>query len=206
MRGYWVRLFIAVCLKPEVRNALSETIANLRAVAKRGQYTPWDNLHLTLVFIGDSERVDLISDVMNTVALTRFAEPLAIKLTSAGAFANRHTNSHWVGVENTTELDNLVAALTKALRNAGFQIDTRRYVPHITIARNVELKDNAVVRVHPASMAADRISLMRSDRIDNRQIYSEIVSVPCNLMRYENLPVSIPVENKGADSFSPAKW
>ena len=191
-----MRLFIAICLTDEVKDSLCETIAGLRGVARRGRYTNRENLHLTLVFIGETDRVDDILDIMEEVANEYFAEAVPIALTAPGVFRGRGGGLHWVGVENTPELKRLAKGLAAGLAAEGFPIEKRRFTPHITIGREVVIDppgkdpDDAgragqstdqppVIRMQPATMIADHISLMRSDREDGRLVYTEIAAVPC---------------------------
>ena len=175
-----MRLFIAICLTDNIKEALSETAAELRGVARRGRYTRSENLHLTLVFIGESDRIDEILDVMEDAVDEAFAKPIKIALSGAGAFRGRGGDTHWVGVENTTELNTLAKALTDGLRTAGFDIEKRRFLPHVTIAREVVISQGAAIMVRPAAMMADRISLLRSDRVAGRQVYTEIAFSRCD--------------------------
>jgi 2'-5' RNA ligase len=178
-----MRLFIAICLTEDVKDSLCETISELRDAARRGRYTLRENLHLTLVFIGETDRVDDILDVMDAAAGDVFPEPIPLTLSDVGVFRGRGGDLHWVGVEGTPELKRLAKALADGLRDEGFDIEKRRFTPHITIGREVVIgpgaEANAVVRVHPATMHADCISLMRSERIVGRMVYSEIASVLC---------------------------
>ena len=176
-----MRLFIAINFSEEVKDALCETIAELRGAARRGRYTHRENLHLTLVFIGESEAEDDILEVMEEVAEEAFTEPLRITLSGAGVFGGRGGDLHWAGVENTPGLSALAKRLAVGLREAGFQIEKRRFTPHITIGREVVLSQGAEIKVHLASMTADHISLMRSDRAGGHPVYTEIASVPCGL-------------------------
>jgi len=168
-----MRLFIAINFNDEIKDALCETAAELKAAARRGRVVRRENLHLTLAFIGESNRVDDILDVMEE----SFTEPVRISLNGAGAFKGRNGDLHWVGVENTPELRNLAGRISGGLREAGFEIEKKRFVPHITIGREIVLSDTADIRIQMASMEADEIFLMRSDRIDGRLVYSEVGSV-----------------------------
>jgi 2'-5' RNA ligase len=174
-----MRLFIAINLSSDVKDALSETIANLRHIAQRGRYSRWDNLHLTLAFIGESDRIDDITAVMTDVAERAFQEPLRITLSGAGSFKGRDGDTHWIGVQKTPELNKLAEALATALRNAGFEVEKRRFSPHITIGRKVVVPAGAEVQVFPVSMLADHISLMRSDLYADGAEYTEIARVDC---------------------------
>ena len=47
-----MRLFIAINLDNNIRNALAEMQESMRRQGVRGNYTKTENLHLTLTFIG----------------------------------------------------------------------------------------------------------------------------------------------------------
>jgi len=172
-----MRLFLAINFNDEIKDALCETASELGEAMLRGRITRRENLHLTLVFIGETDRVDDILDVMEDVVEGTVAEPLAIRLSEAGVFRSRGGDLHWVGVENTPELKALAKALADGLRAEGFEIEKRRFVPHVTIGREVVLTGTADIRVYPASMTADRISLMCSERVAGRLVYTELASV-----------------------------
>jgi len=182
-----MRLFIAINLSEEIKDSLCETISDLRAAARRGRYTHRENLHLTLVFIGETDLIDDILDVMEEVCMEVFTEPITLTLSGAGAFRGRGGDLHWVGLENTPELKRLAGALGDGLREAGFGIEKRRFVPHITIGREIVIDpgSDSGVNVRMAEMQADRISLMRSDRPGGTLVYTEIASVPCGMIQEE---------------------
>ncbi len=48
-----MRLFIAVQLSEPMRGAISKVQDGLLRLGVRGSYTPRENLHLTLAFIGE---------------------------------------------------------------------------------------------------------------------------------------------------------
>jgi 2'-5' RNA ligase len=195
-----MRLFIAINLSEQIKDSLCETIAELRGAAKRGRYTWRENLHLTLVFIGETNRADDVLDIMEEVAEERFTEPMELTLTAPGVFGGRGGDLHWVGVENTPELKALAKSLASGLQEGGFSIEKHRFTPHITIARevmiarDVETAPSAIttdasaesgrlaaprIKTGAGSMTVDHISLMRSDRKDGLLVYTEIGAVYC---------------------------
>jgi 2'-5' RNA ligase len=174
-----LRLFIAINFSEEIKDALCETIADLRDASRRGRYTHRDNLHLTLAFIGESDRVDDIVDVMEDACDDAFANPIRIAFADAGVFRRKGGDVHWIGVERSPELKRLAERIASGLRREGFDIEKRKFTPHITIGREVKLSADARIRTPMASMYAERVSLMRSDRIDGRLVYSEIASASC---------------------------
>jgi 2'-5' RNA ligase len=174
-----LRLFIAINFSDEIKDALCETIADLRDASRRGRYTHRDNLHLTLAFIGESDRADDIVDVMEGACDDAFTAPIRIALADAGVFHRKGGDIHWIGVERSPELKRLAERIASGLRREGFDIEKRKFTPHITIGREVKLLEGAQIRAPMADMYAERVSLMRSDRIDGRLVYSEIASALC---------------------------
>ena len=53
-----MRLFIAIKLNSEIRNALTDVQKHLIRRGIRGNYTNTDNLHITLAFIGEYDEPD----------------------------------------------------------------------------------------------------------------------------------------------------
>lgn len=176
-----MRLFIAITLTDDIKDSLCETISELRAIARRGRYTLRENLHLTLVFVGETNRVDDILDVMDEVCEEVFFEPIRISLSDAGVFEGQSGDLHWIGVENRPELNKLADNLSDKLRSAGFEIEKRRFTPHITIGREITVftgaGEDSIIQVSPASMLTDHISLMRSERVGGKLVYTEIAAV-----------------------------
>ncbi|MDR1712975.1 MAG: hypothetical protein LBR39_02315, partial [Coriobacteriales bacterium] len=62
-----MRLFIAIDLPTDVKQELAETARSLGRQATSARLVPEENFHLTLVFIGESQRVDDIRRVMTEV-------------------------------------------------------------------------------------------------------------------------------------------
>jgi 2'-5' RNA ligase len=173
-----MRLFIAINFSEKIKDALCETIAELRVASQRGRFTRRDNLHLTLAFIGETDRVDDIIDVMDEACGDSFESKVRITLSGAGAFIRRGGDIHWIGVAHTPELKRLAQRIASGLRDEGFDIEKRKFTPHITIGREVRLHADARITAPMASMDAKSISLMRSERIHGELVYTELASTP----------------------------
>ena len=50
-----MRLFVAVLLSEPMRQALLDTMAQMRAQGARGNFTRKENLHVTLAFLGETD-------------------------------------------------------------------------------------------------------------------------------------------------------
>ncbi|MBQ9979617.1 MAG: RNA 2',3'-cyclic phosphodiesterase [Oscillospiraceae bacterium] len=163
-----MRLFVAIKFSPEVHSALTDAIYDLKTQSFGGNFTKSENLHLTLAFIGETRDVGKAKDALDAVSASQFE----IKLGGRGKFGDLY----WAGLEKSPALSDIAAQVRRELVNRGFEIDTKPFKPHITLARQLRCDAPPVFDVYPASMMVEKISLMRSDRIDGRLRYTEIHS------------------------------
>ena len=160
-----MRLFIAIKLNSELRNALTDVQKHLIRRGIRGNYTNTDNLHITLAFIGEYDETDYVTEVISEVPFS----PFPISLSTLGHFGNLW----WVGLDDNDELDSYVKRLRKALSEAGIPFDKKKFSPHITLIRKA-IGTLPAVSVPKTTMSVDHISLMRSERGPKGMIYTEI--------------------------------
>ena len=160
-----MRLFIAIKLNSELRNALTDVQQRLIRRGIRGNYTNTDNLHITLAFIGEYDEPDYVTEVISEVPFS----PFPISLSTLGHFRNLW----WVGLDDNDELDSYVKRLRKALSEAGIPFDKKKFSPHITLIRKA-IGTLPAVSVAKTVMSVDHISLMRSERGPKGMIYTEI--------------------------------
>jgi len=162
-----MRLFVAIELSAEARAALSASMDYLRMNGVRGSFTHSDNLHMTLAFIGESENADGAVAAIKRIA----SRPFDLALKGHGFFGD----ILWAGVKNNPVLDVLAEDVCRELRTEGFRIEHRKFVPHITLVRGVSGMERCVrFRITEISMTVRGVSLMRSDRVDGRLVYSRV--------------------------------
>ena len=168
-----MRLFIAILLDENIKNALLESQREFRSFGLTGSYSPEENLHLTLSFIGEYDDPE---EVIRAMEETRF-EPFSLTLGGTGFFGD----TLWAGADGGDELTRFVARLRRSLSLHGIPFDPKKFIPHITLVRRAGNTDAALSRMTPPphlGMTVERISLMRSDRGRHGMIYTEIGSVP----------------------------
>ena len=163
-----VRLFIAVQLSEEMRDEICRAQGELLCMGVRGSYTPRENLHLTLAFIGDYSDPEQVLEVMSGIPF----EPFELRLDGMGCFGDLW----WAGLKPSPGLQGYVRQLRHALAEEGIPFDRKRFSPHITVLRraSVELSRLPGISVEGIGMLADHASLMRSDRGKRGMIYTEI--------------------------------
>ena len=160
-----MRLFAAICLSPAVRDSLTERISVLRSQGS-GTFTRPENLHLTLAFIGETDRVEEAAAALHRAAV---GGSFSLMVETLGCF----DDLWWAGVRENTELERLALGVQNALRDAGFHIEKRPWRPHITLVRRWQGPHPQVV-LTPVSMQVREVSLMESERVDGMMIYTEL--------------------------------
>ena len=167
-----MRLFIAIPIPPHLKTALVRTQSALHTRGVQGNYTPEENLHLTLAFIGEYPDPE---PVLETLASLQF-HPFPLTLDGLGAFHQ----VWWAGIRENPELDAYVKRLRHALAEAGIPYDRKRFSPHITLVRKpVGRGEEALggLSFEGESMTVERISLFRSDRGKRGMLYTEVGAI-----------------------------
>ena len=167
-----MRLFIAILLDKNVKDALRGVQNEMRRRGVEGNFTRGDNLHLTLTFIGEYPDPDAVLDAMESVCF----EPFELRLGGLGSFGELW----WAGLEGSGELDALVRRLHHALAEKEIPFDRKAFRPHVTLVRRPSFPRDPhleTLTVPEAEMTVGHISLMLSTRGKNCMIYTELGSV-----------------------------
>lgn len=167
-----MRLFLAIELSDAVKNQLCAAMDTLRANARSGNFTRRENLHLTLVFLGEQTQLDAIKAAMEEAAGKSFS----LTVSGAGRFRREGGDIWWCGVEKSPALTALYTSLCAALRERGFLMEAREYRPHLTLGRQVLMRPDFdkkafAASIPAAAMEVKAMSLMQSVRINGRLIY-----------------------------------
>ena len=134
-----LRLFVAVMLPAEAREAIARLIHALRAADLNGvRLVNPEGVHLTLKFLGnvDSSRVSVLTDALD--AAGEGAAPFALQLSGVGAFPERRSpRVLWAGVSGDTDIPRrLRTSRRRRMRQPGLTRENRRpFSPHLTLAR-----------------------------------------------------------------------
>ena len=99
-------------------------------------WTPKENLHVTLNFLGETDVERLVDLEQLLEAATQTLAPCKTSLRGMGAFPDEHhMRVLWVGVRKSRALASLQNELGHRLEEAGFPNEDREYLPHLTIGR-----------------------------------------------------------------------
>lgn len=171
-----MRLFIAVNFGEEMQERLGKIIQKLQSQTVKGSFTRRENLHLTLVFIGETEEVDSVIRAMQAVSAPSFI----LDIQGMGSFRRSGGDIYWLGVEHNPTLVSIYNQLCLSLRAAGFPMEKRKFKPHLTLGRRVVFPDfdsRTWAELPPLRQRVDKISLMKSERIAGKLTYTEIFAL-----------------------------
>ncbi len=166
-----MRLFIAINFNSETRERLLALRDDLRSRSTRGNFSAPENLHLTLVFIGEisPKKLDKIQAILETVTFS----PFDVSIDRLGTFSRG--TLWWAGLREDKLLMDLQHEIEHKLALCGFEMDGRKYSPHITLGREV-VTDAAPWRIEPFGETVTGIDLMKSERINGKLTYTAIYS------------------------------
>jgi 2'-5' RNA ligase len=166
-----LRLFIAINFDRETRSRLTALRDALRADSTQGRFSAPENLHLTLVFLGecDEKQATAARAAMDAV---RF-EPFAMGIGRLGRFRREGGDIWWAGVSECQQLAELQKELTKELTERGFRIERRKFSPHITLGREIVTKASPCA-IEEFGQRVNKIELIKSERIDGKLTYTAI--------------------------------
>ncbi|NCB30575.1 MAG: RNA 2',3'-cyclic phosphodiesterase [Clostridia bacterium] len=172
-----MRLFIAIELPKSFCKELAGLQRTVREESRGGRFVPADNFHITLHFIGESN--DLLGPVEAMEQAARGIRPFALHLGPFSTFPRKDGHTAFFAVRGELdECNALYESLQSALQERGFPRDQKRFTPHATLGRSVELSNEALLRLESlvpnASMQVQGITLFESVRRDGRMVYSAI--------------------------------
>jgi 2'-5' RNA ligase len=135
-----IRLFVGLDLPEDLRGRLAALSVGLPGV----HWVPEDNLHLTLRFIGEVDE-DVASDLHDALTGVR-VPPFPLTVAGTGIFETGHRpHTFYASVEKSDPLTRLQGKIESALVRAGQEPETRKFTPHITLAK---LRDTPAGRLH----------------------------------------------------------
>jgi RNA 2',3'-cyclic 3'-phosphodiesterase len=186
------RLFVAISVTPEVKNAILGAQTEIRRNLP-GEGISWtrpEQFHLTLKFLGDvpADSVPALIDAL--CEATAGIGTLALHARGLGFFPNaRAPRVLWAGVTDGSErLGYLQPKVEEACRSFSAETAESRFHAHITLARVKRFQGRAAAGLQKAvvpyqdqdfgSWPAAQIELMRSQLSNAGPSYSTLAHLP----------------------------
>lgn len=158
------RIFIAINLPEELKNKLLGWQKNRQKLGVN--WTKPDNMHITLVFIGEIEEqaVDRVLEVVRRVV--KNFKPFEIKVDRIHVGPNLNMpRMIWLSGTENKNLSSLARQITDGLRKEGIELKNgHNFTLHITLARarNDELQEVKIDEKFEYSFLAESIEVMES--------------------------------------------
>jgi 2'-5' RNA ligase len=175
-----MRLFVAIDLPKEIREALSVIERELRPLTHNVKWVSAESIHITLKFIGEvpEKRLEDIDAALTGLTWKAFN----ITVQGIGFFpGTRSPRVFWAGMEAPT-MQGLTEQIDARMERLGFDKEKRKYRPHITLARAKSTRiDSGLVSAaqrfedhHFGSFGVDRVFLFKSTLKPSGAVYEKV--------------------------------
>ena len=163
------RIFIAIRFDEAFKKTLVGLQNALRAKGVSGNFCPYGNLHMTLAFIGEKYDLPKICKAVDEVEF----EPFVMSLGRLGTFPTR-SGVVWCGVRKDGQVAAWASQLRQRLSAYGIPFSAMPFLPHVSLLVQHPSHIVTEIDVPEASIKVERISVMKSERINGKLVYSEI--------------------------------
>lgn len=168
-----MRLFYALTFNKDGKSQLSRYRDLLADRASNGRFTLEDNFHITLAFLGEcySSQLKELRAILDYIDVF----PGVVRVNGLGSFNRKGKKLYWLGIERQETLIRLQKQLTQRLKEANYDLEIRKYTPHITLGRDVELQHNCPdLFIDNIELKVNSIALVGSRIIDGTLVYQII--------------------------------
>ena len=124
-----IRLFVALEMPETVR----ERLLTLQGGIPGARWAGDGQLHLTLRFIGEVD--ENVAHDVDDALLTIRAPGFTLELAGVGEFGGKNPRALWAGVRPNDALIHLQKKIETALQRIGLEPESRKFSPHVTLAR-----------------------------------------------------------------------
>ena len=135
-----MRLFMALAVNKPVRDYLRKEVQMMRRQIPGRSWVPYQNYHITLHFLGETDRIADLCYAMEESA--QGLDALRLQISSIGRLIRPKSATMVARISDACgELYELYDALKANLSKRNIPIENRRFYPHITLARSLESND-----------------------------------------------------------------
>ena len=131
-----IRTFIAIKIEPEQKlvNQLLEFKKHFKD--ERINWVQEDNLHLTLRFLGETSREQVLALHTKFEQLSNQIRSFEFKISGTGTFGSKgNPRVIFVNIQFTEEMEKLAKEIEKVVVSVGFHKELKPFRPHLTLGR-----------------------------------------------------------------------
>lgn len=128
--------FFAVKIPDEIKLLIKEKCDKLKEIFPFSTWVHHEDLHITLAFLGNAPSEKLSNAVGNVNAALSGRNGFHLEMNKLGTFGKEESpRIFWLDTKESNELEAVRKKVFTACTEAGFQLETRHFKPHITLAR-----------------------------------------------------------------------
>lgn len=146
---------------------------DIEAYCPKYLFTPYENLHLTLCFLGEVEAHSLT--LLKEILFSLKASPFTLTFNQLKLWRKSKGDILWLGIEENRSLEALQKELSYLLRMNNFMLDDRPFIPHVTLARGPRGKK--LPAIEPLTVQSEKITLMHSHQKQNMLIHTPLITL-----------------------------
>lgn len=166
-----MKLLISINFDEETKQKLYSHMRNLTDNCDKGYFTKKDNIHLSLVYVGETNQIGAVVETMDAIDAAQFE----ISLADGGKFRRSGGEIYWVGVEKSPELVRLQKILYRSLVRKGVINEKNDFKPHLTVSRETIVSQERIPETNfTERLTVKRISLMKCEQVRDGIGYTEV--------------------------------
>jgi len=178
-----MRLFIAVDLNSQNRDALAELQTRLKKADTDVKWIEPKNIHLTLKFLGEVTEENIPKIISAIKESIQGIQPFSLEIINLGVFPSlEYPRVIWAGIEKGKEdLKKLAERVEEAMLKLKFPKEKRGFSEHLTLGRvrSNKNKNNLIQQLSQASFPALRqdivsVILYQSNLTSQGPIYEKL--------------------------------
>ncbi|MBN2852698.1 MAG: RNA 2',3'-cyclic phosphodiesterase [Clostridia bacterium] len=172
-----MRVFYALTFHAKSKERIAGLIDDIEKISDKGRFVPQRNLHLTLQFIGESS-LSQVETLINLMHEQMMSPPDLLTISFVSSFRKRNNDIVWAGIDENKRLVDFQRKLSSDLNSCHFISESIKYIPHITLGREVILNQPiSDVKVNPFQVEIESFSLMESKRSNDKLVYEPVESI-----------------------------
>ncbi|NQT97432.1 MAG: RNA 2',3'-cyclic phosphodiesterase [Candidatus Marinimicrobia bacterium] len=178
-----LRTFIALSVPNQVRTVQDMLKTTIEAQRKVLKWVNPNSIHVTVKFNGPTpeDLIHRLNDRLNNL-VAQF-QPIKMQITGTGCFPTpSRPRVLWLGLEgDLKQLHGLVQQVHRVLEKFGFPDESKRFTPHVTIARirypqknTPDISSYLQTKYEKIHLVTDRIHLISSELLPGGPVYTNL--------------------------------
>lgn len=128
--------FFAVRIPEQTKMIMQKHIEKIKGRIPFSRWVHHQDLHITLAFLGSAPPDQLLRAESNVKDALLDEKAFTLKINKLGVFGSVDSpRVFWADTEESKNLQSIRKKVFSACEEAGFQLETRPFRPHITLAR-----------------------------------------------------------------------